>query len=155
MAEDAVSVTDATSFDVGKHERFALGGRHVQFLYQEAGGGVLVGDLAVGCAHKMPRAGIGLDRLGAIRMRAAHDGENAAAAAAQIATAETAAFHVCYFMLFLLLLLPMWAVSLRCDKGHRTSDNGRFAKSDARSPKSFLEMSCNGQDARCPRAVRQ
>ncbi len=48
------------------------------------------------------------------------------------------------------LLLPLRAVSLRFDKGHRTSDNGRFAKSDVRSPKSFLEMSCNGRAARCP-----
>ena len=34
-------------------------------------------------------------------------------------------------------------------KRHRTSDNGRFAKSAVRSPKSFREMSCNGRYARC------
>ena len=53
-------------------------------------------------------------------------------------------------VLFLLLLLSMRAVCLRCDKRHRTSDNGRFAKSAVRSPMSFLEMSCNGRAARCP-----
>jgi hypothetical protein len=35
------------------------------------------------------------------------------AAATQTAAAEIAAFHVCFFMLFLLLLLPMWAGCLR------------------------------------------